>query len=149
MGFFGALFGAKTKTSELDDAALIASMAPLVLGSEYEVLTYTASLLERVITEAGIAVLMRGTLTLNDRFVVDFEIYPKANKANKAECIAKVSVDSLADAAMLKVFARSDRRNVELLGPAIDALAYDVIREFNRQCPAFEALPKNFQIMGL
>ena len=134
------------KTSESDDAALIASMAPLVLGSKCEVLTYTASLLERVITEAGIAVLTRGTLTLNDRFVVDFEIYPKANKA---ECIAKVSVDSLADAAMLKVFARSDRRDVELLGSAIDALAYDVIREFNRQCPAFAALPKNFRIMGL
>ena len=139
MGFFGALFGAKTKTSESDEAALIASMAPFVLSSEYEVLTFTASLLERVITEAGIAVVMRGSLTLSSRFVVDFEIYPKENSA---ESIAKVSVDSLADAAMLKVFARSDCRDVELLAPAIDALAYDIIREFNRQCPTFAALPK-------
>ena len=139
MGFFGSLFGVGTKTSKSDEAALIASMAPLVLSSEYEVLTFTASLLERVITETGIAVVMRGSLTLNSRFFVDFEIYPKENSA---ESIAKVSVDSLADAAMLKVFARSDCRDVELLAPAIDALAYDIIREFNRQCPTFAALPK-------
>ena len=138
MGFFGSLFGEKTKISQPDVAALISSMAPLAFRSKNETLIFTATLLERVIVSAGIGVLMRGTLTMNSKFVVDFEIYPKTEKA---EFIAKVSVDSLPDASMLKVFARSDCRDISLLAPAIDALAYDAIREFNRQCPTFSALP--------
>ena len=138
MGFFGSLFGEKTKISQPDVAALISSMAPLAFRSKNETLIFTATLLERVIVSAGIGVLMRGTLTMNSRFVVDFEIYPKTEKA---ESIAKVNIDSLPDVSMLKVFVRSDCRDISLLTPAIDALTYDAIREFNRQCPTFSALP--------
>ena len=139
MSIFGSLFGSKAKTSDADVAALIASMADPVMRSEYEVMTYIASLIDRVIVDAGINVLLAGSLTMNNKFLVRFEV---GQAKQGATDLTTIEINSVEGADMLKSFARIDCRDVSLLAPAVDAIACDSVRKFSSSCSTFAALPK-------
>jgi len=119
MGFLSSLFGSTPKTTKMKVAGL------------------AASTIDFVINDAGIGMLVAGSLVLNKEFRPSFRSgKPKIG----GDILAVAAIDDLEEASMFKVFETTDIRDSSLLQPFVEKLVYAALRQFEAQCPAFAAL---------
>lgn len=125
MGLFDSLFGSKPKTSKMKVAGL------------------AASCLDYVINDAGVGVLIAGSLVLDKTLNVSFlGGKPKTG----GDILAGVTLGDLSEADVFKELVKSGLSDTSMLdtsmmAPFIDQLVYAAIRRFEAQSPEFAALP--------
>ncbi len=126
MGIFSNIFSKKIATTKMKVAGL------------------AASTVDFVVQDAGLKMLLNGSLILSKDFGVSFK-NGKATIGN--EVIAAISISDLDHSDDLRKFAELDIRDTFLLQPIVDRLIYEVIDKFSQQCTDFAALETG--IIGL
>jgi hypothetical protein len=120
MGLLSSLFGGQPKTTKMKVAGL------------------AASTIDFVINDAGLGMLVAGSLVLDKNFQPSFRSgRPKA----VGDILAVAAIGDLEEAEIFKALADTDMRDPSLFQPFVDQLIYAVLRQFEAQCPSFAALP--------
>ena len=120
MGLLSSLFGGRPKTTKMRVAGL------------------AASTIDYVINDAGLGMLVAGSLVLDKDLKPSFRSgRPKAG----AYILAVAAIADLEEAKIFKTLAETDMRDPSLFQPFVDQLTYAVLRQFEAQCPSFAALP--------
>lgn len=120
MGLLSSLFGGRPKTTKMKVAGL------------------AASTIDYVINDAGLGVLVAGSL------VLDKELRPSFRSGKPklgGDIFAVASIGELEEAEIFKTLAQTDMRDPSMFQPFVDQLIYAVLGKFEAQCPAFAALP--------
>lgn len=119
MGFLSSLFGSTPKTTKMKVAGL------------------AASTIDFVINDAGIGMLVAGSLVLNKEFRPSFQSgKPKIG----GDILAVVAIGELEEAILFKTFEKADIRDSSMFEPFVDKLVYAALQRFEAQCPTFAAL---------
>ena len=119
MGFLSSLFGSTPKTTKMKVAGL------------------AASTIDFVINDAGVGMLVAGSLVLDKGFRPSFRSgKPKIG----GDILAVVAIGELEESKAFKTFEKSVIRDSSLLEPFVDRLVHAALRQFEAQCPAFAAL---------
>lgn len=120
MGLFSSLFGGRPKTTKMRVAGL------------------AASTIDYVINDAGLGMLVAGSLVLDKDLQPSFRSgQPKAG----GDLLAVAAIGDLEESEIFKTLAESDIRDPSMFQPFVDQLIYAVLRKFEAQCPSFAALP--------
>lgn len=120
MGLLSSLFGGRPKTTKMKVAGL------------------AASTIDYVINDAGLGMLVAGSL------VLDKELRPSFRSGKPklgGDIFAVAAIGELEEAEIFKTLAQTDMRDPSMFQPFVDQLIYAVLRKFEAQCPAFAALP--------
>lgn len=120
MGLLSSLFGGRPKTTKMKVAGL------------------AASTIDYVINDAGLGVLVAGSL------VLDKELRPSFRSGKPklgGDIFAVAAIGELEEAEIFKTLAQTDMRDPSMFQPFVDQLIYAVLGKFEAQCPAFAALP--------
>lgn len=119
MGLLSSLFGGRPKTTKMKVAGL------------------AASTIDYVINDAGIVMLVAGSL------VLDKELRPSFRSGKPrlgGDILAVAAINDLEGAEIFKTLAETDIRDSSMFQPYVDQLIYAALRKFEAQCPAFAAL---------
>lgn len=120
MGILSSLFGGRPKTTKMKVAGL------------------AASTIDYVIKDAGLGMLVAGSL------VLDKELRPSFRSGKPTlggDIFAVAAIGELREAEIFKTLAQTDMRDSSMFQPFVDQLIYAVLGKFEAQCPAFAALP--------
>lgn len=120
MGLLSSLFGGRPKTTKMKVAGL------------------AASTIDYVINDAGLGMLVSGSL------VLDKELRPSFRSGKPklgGDIFAVAAIGELEEAEIFKTLAQTDMRDPSMFQPFVDQLIYAVLGKFEAQCPAFAALP--------
>lgn len=120
MGLLSSLFGGRPKTTKIKVAGL------------------AASTIDYVINDAGLGMLVAGSL------VLDKELRPSFRSGKPklgGDIFAVAAIGELEEAEIFKTLAQTDMRDPSMFQPFVDQLIYAVLGKFEAQCPAFAALP--------
>ncbi|MBP9803922.1 MAG: hypothetical protein KBE22_03305 [Candidatus Accumulibacter sp.] len=120
MGLLSTLLGGRPKTTKMKIAGL------------------SASAIDYVIADAGIGMLIAGSLYLNK------ELHPGFSSGKPkigGSIIAVAAIGELEEAEIFKTLEATSIRDTSVLQFLTDQLIDGALREFERQCPAFAALP--------
>jgi hypothetical protein len=120
MGLLSSLFGGRPKTTKMRVAGL------------------AASTIDYVINDAGLGMLVAGSLVLDKNLQPSFR---SGRPKTGGEILAVAAIADLDEAEIFKTLAETDVRDPSLFQPFVDQLIYAVLRQFEAQCPAFSALP--------
>ena len=119
MGFLSSLFGSAPKTTKMKVAGL------------------AASIVDGVINDAGVGMLVAGSLVLNK------ELWPSFRSGKPkigGDILAVVAIGELEEADIFKTLEEVGIRDSSLFQPLVDQLVYAALRKFEAQCPTFAAL---------
>lgn len=120
MGLLSSLFGGRPKTTKMRIAGL------------------AASTIDYVINDAGLGMLVAGSLVLDKNLHPSFRSgRPRAG----GDILAVVPIADLEEAEIFKTLAETDMCDPSLFQPFVDQLIYAVLRQFEAQSPSFAALP--------
>lgn len=121
MGLLSSLFGGRPKTTKMRVAGL------------------AASTIDYVINDAGLGMLVAGSLVLDKDMQPSFRSgRPKAG----GDILAVAAIADLEESEIFKTLAETDMRDPTIFQPFVDRLIYAVLRKFEAQCPSFAALPE-------
>lgn len=121
MGLLSSLFGGRPKTTKMRVAGL------------------AASTIDYVINDAGLGMLVAGSLVLDKNMQPGFRSgRPKAG----GDILAVAAIADLEESEIFKTLAETKVRDPTMFQPFVDQLIYAVLRKFEAQCPSFAALPE-------
>lgn len=97
-----------------------------------------ASTIDFVIKDAGLKMLLNGSIVIDQNFQTSF----KNGRINcSGNLLAVAVISDLEEAETLKMASTSGLDDVDLLSPFIDMVVLEIIREFEKQSAIFKALP--------
>jgi hypothetical protein len=121
MGLLSSLFGAHPNTTKLKVTGL------------------TASAVDCAINDAGLGILVDGSIVLDKKLHPTFRSGKPERRGN---ILFVAAIRDLEEAEILKFISRIELQDPSMYQPYLGQLIDAVIRKFEAQCPDFAALPK-------
>ena len=121
MGPFSSLFGGRSNTSKMKVTGL------------------TASAVDRAINDAGLGILVDGSIVLDKKLHPTFRSGKPERRGN---ILAVAAIRDLEEAEILKFISRIELQDPSMYEPYLGQLIDAVMLTFEARCPDFAALPK-------